>query len=258
MGKIVSIASQKGGTGKTVSTYTMGLELSKRGLRVLLVDIDPQANLTFLSGVNELISDKSITDVFINKVKMKDIIVQVKNGAIKENFYLVPSSIALFSIENILNGVEDKEYILKKALYSVKEEYDVILIDCPPTSVILQTNALTSSDYVIIPSEASYLSNRYLQFMEDIIFTVKENFNKDLKLYGILITQFEEDLQSKKILDELQDKYDIIGIIPNDEDKIIYSLSDSEIRVAPDSEFATAYKNTTNKIYEDILHAKIH
>lgn len=188
MGKIIAIANQKGGVGKTTTSVNLAAGLAYMGQKVLLIDLDPQGNAT--QGVG---ADKSDFKYSSYNLLLDD--VQVKDVALKRNtppMHVIPASIDLAGAD--LEMVEFKvgrERLLKNKLLTIKDEYDFILIDCPPSLGLLNTNALTASDSVIIPVQSEYYALEGLTQLLSTIRLVQKLFNPDLKIEGVLLTMLD-------------------------------------------------------------------
>lgn len=185
MGKIISIVNQKGGVGKTTTTVNLGAALATYDKKTLIVDFDQQANATLGLGINREDIFFDVVDFFTNIGLLRKAI--IKTDA--ENLDLIPSSIRLSEIEESLYQLNDKEYLLSKKLNMIKDEYDYILIDCPPSLGLLVDNALYSSDSVIIPIDSSYYSYTALTQMLSKINRVQRH--KKIEIEGILITKLD-------------------------------------------------------------------
>ncbi len=182
MTKIIAISNHKGGVGKTTSTVNIGSALALRGKRVLLVDLDPQANLSQSLGVK----NPKIT-IYDNLRGNKSINIET----IKDNLSLIPSSLDLSAAEFELNSEPGREYILGSILKNISNNFDYIIIDCPPSLGLLTVNALTASDQIIIPLQAEYLPLSGLERLNDIIEKVKDRLNPKLEIGGVLLTQYD-------------------------------------------------------------------
>lgn len=184
--KIISAINHKGGVGKTTSVRNIGTRLAKLGNRVLLVDIDPQANLTISCGFQP---DAPGTSPTIYEILRGDS--EVKVMIVDERLDLIPSTLDLSGAEVELQSVFGRESLLKDAISSVADNYDFVLIDCPPSLGLLSVNALTASDSVIIPLQSHYLAVNGLHKLEEIISLIKKKINKDLRVDGIFLTQYK-------------------------------------------------------------------
>ena len=189
MTKIISFANHKGGVGKTCSVVNLGAGLSKHGKHVLLIDLDPQANLSLSLGITTPI--KTIYGVLIGSYPLAEAIVPTT-----KNLDLVPSTLDLSGAELELASETGRELILKDFLDPVKNRYDFILIDCPPSLGLLTLNALTASDEVMIPLQAEFLATQGLAKLNGVIDKVKAKLNKKLKIGGVFLTQYD----NRKIL----------------------------------------------------------
>lgn len=198
MSKVIAIVNHKGGVGKTTTTLNLGKALSLSGKKVLLIDIDPQANLSQSIGIEE--PDENIYTAFFQNGKLP--IFEIEN-----NFNLVPSSLDLSEAELKLQKEVNGYFKLKKLLNEVKKDYDFILIDCPPSLSILTINSLIASNSVIIVVQAEYLATKGLQTIISLIDELKENLNPDLKIMGMLVTQIDRTIIRQQIAEQLKNIY---------------------------------------------------
>ena len=188
MGKTIAVAQHKGGTGKTTTCLNLAASLCDMGKKVLVVDLDPQASLTLSLGINPLEVDESIHQVLVDaKVKMKDAIVMRPTL----NFFVVPSRLDLVMAESELAGKIGREKALQKKLSAVKEDFDYVFIDCPPTLGILVANALAAADSVLIPVQCEPLTFFGVKHLLEVINLIKEEVNPSLKIEGVLRTMFD-------------------------------------------------------------------
>ncbi|PFO03081.1 sporulation initiation inhibitor Soj [Bacillus sp. AFS076308] len=187
MGKILSIANQKGGVGKTTTSVNLGACLAYIGKRVLLVDIDPQGNATSGVGIEKAEVEQCIYDVLVDDVEAKDVI----KATSVENLYAIPATIQLAGAEIELVPTISREVRLKRALGEVKEQFDYIIIDCPPSLGLLTLNALTASDAVLIPVQCEYYALEGLSQLLNTVRLVQKHLNQDLKIEGVLLTMLD-------------------------------------------------------------------
>ena len=201
MGKTIAIANQKGGVAKTTTAVNLSAWLSLMGQKVLLIDIDPQGNASTGVGVDKEAVESCIYDVVINSVPLKEVIIT----SAMENLDLVPATIELAGAEIELVGVAEREYVLKKALAEVKDSYEFIFIDCPPSLGLLTINALTAADSLLIPIQCEYYALEGLGQLLNTFQRVQQNLNKDLVLEGVLLTMFDGRTNlSIQVVDEVK------------------------------------------------------
>ena len=185
MGKIISITNQKGGVGKTTTAVNLTAALHDLGLKTLLCDFDPQANGTSGLGVDKRKVKHSVYDVIINGVPAKDAIVQTKFGDV------LPSAADLAGAAVELIGVDSREYILQKALAEVKDEYDVIFIDCPPSLEMLTLNGLCAADSILVPVQCEYFALEGLSDLMSTLRMVKRRINPRLEIFAVALTMYD-------------------------------------------------------------------
>lgn len=193
MGKVVSIVNQKGGVGKTTTSINLASSLGLLDKRVLLIDLDPQGNASTGVGVDKGDIVSSIYDALIGKVDIKEVVLKTKF----KNLYLLPATINLagVDIELIERSREESGFSkvgqLKKQLDSIKDNFDYLIIDCPPSLGILTTNALTASDSVIIPVQCEFFALEGITQLLNTIMLAQRNLNPELDIEGVLLTMFD-------------------------------------------------------------------
>ena len=187
MGRIIAVANQKGGVGKTTTSINLAACLAEKGKKVLAVDMDPQGNLTSGLGVDKDSVEKSIYELIIGEVDIKEVI----NKEVLENLDIIPTSIDLSAAEIELIGVDDKEYILRNAIDQVKDQYDFVIIDCPPSLSMLTINAMTTADSVIVPIQCEYYALDGLSQLIHTVELVKDRLNSKLEIEGVVFTMYD-------------------------------------------------------------------
>lgn len=187
MGKIISIANQKGGVGKTTTAVNLGASLAYIGKKVLMVDIDPQGNATSGVGLEKADIEQCVYDVLVDDVEA----VKVIRPTIVENLHCIPATIQLAGAEIELVPTISREVRLKRALDEVKNQYDFIIIDCPPSLGLLTLNSLTASDAVLIPVQCEYYALEGLSQLLNTVRLVQKHLNHDLRIEGVLLTMLD-------------------------------------------------------------------
>ena len=186
MGKVISLANQKGGVGKTTTTVNLGTILAKKGKKVLLIDADPQGNATSGLGVDKE-CELSTYDILANDAEMEEVV----QDTIIKNLKLCPANMNLAGAEVELVSMMSREQRLKEKLEKVKDNYDYILIDCPPSLGLITLNAFTASDSVLIPVLCEYFALEGLGQLLNTINLVKKHLNKEIKIEGALLTMYD-------------------------------------------------------------------
>lgn len=219
MGKIISIANQKGGVGKTTTSVNLSACIAKLGKRVLLVDIDPQGNATSGIGVNKADVDKCIYNVLVEDLPAESVCVSTA----VENLDVIPATIQLAGAEIELVPTISREIRLKNALHSLKDEYDYIIIDCPPSLGLLTINSLTSSDTVLIPVQCEFYALEGLSQLLNTIRLVQKHLNKELMIEGVLLTMLDARTNlGLQVIDEVKKYF---------QDKVFKSIIPRNVRL---------------------------
>lgn len=187
MGRIIAIANQKGGVGKTTTAINLSASLASLGKKVLAIDMDPQGNMSSGLGVDKNEVEKTVYDLIIGNIGIEECIYE----EVIENLDVLPSNIDLSAAEIELIGVDNKEYILRGEVNKVKEKYDFIIIDCPPALSMLTINAMTTSDSVLVPIQCEYYALEGLSQLIHTIELVQERLNPELEIEGVVFTMYD-------------------------------------------------------------------
>src|SRR3989440_384927 len=196
LGRVIAFANQKGGVAKTTTALNLGVAFSEQGMKVLLIDLDPQGNLTMSQGLNPDSIERSMFDVLVHKVPLSDIVH-------KREVDLAVSSIDLAGAELALAAMIGRERALEKALVEVRDKYDIILVDTPPSLGLLTINAFVAATGVIVPVQCEYLSLRGLVQLENTLAMVRENLNPRVEIIGILPTMYDRRVTHSREADEI-------------------------------------------------------
>ena len=208
--KVIAIANQKGGVAKTTTTHNLGVALAAQGKRVLMIDLDSQASLTISVGLEPLEVEQTIVDV----LRKEGLPLMECVQRLSDRLHIVTSIIDLVPMEMELLSRASREKILDRALRPVREQYDFILIDCPPQLSILTINALSCADGVVIPVKTDYLAYRGLTQLQDSIQEIQELINPGPKVLGVIATLYDTRVaDDREILALLRKEYNLLGVI---------------------------------------------
>lgn len=249
--KIIAISNQKGGVGKTTTTINLGASLTKIGKKVLLIDLDPQGNLTMSLGYEH----PDELEINIARLLHDEINKTIKEEVISSSYILtahgidfIPASIELAGLENILVNTISRENVLKNFLSKFREKYDYILIDCLPSLNILTINALTASDEVIIPVQAQYLSAKGLELLLETVAKVKNSLNDKLEVRGVLITMLDKRASfQKRVIETITESYQKDIKIFNSKIPLSVKVSENQ------SKGVTVMNEKNNRVAEEYL-----
>ena len=187
MGRVIAISNQKGGVGKTTTSINLSACLAEKGKKVLVIDIDPQGNTTSGLGLNKDELDATVYDLMINYTEIWDCI----SPSVVEGVSVIPSDRDLAGAEIELVGIKEREYILKKEVDKVKDKYDFVIIDCPPSLSMLTINAMTTADTVLVPIQCEYYALEGLSELIHTINLVKDRLNENLEIEGVVFTMYD-------------------------------------------------------------------
>ena len=187
MAKVIAIANQKGGVGKTTTSVNLSACLGELGQRVLLIDIDPQGNATSGLGIDKGKIEKSIYDVLVDDIPIKDTVI----GTEVDNLKVLPATIQLAGAEIELVASMSRETKLKKAIDKIKNEYDFVIIDCPPSLGLLTINSLAAANSILVPIQCEFYALEGLSQLLKTITLIQDNLNQDLVLEGVVLTMFD-------------------------------------------------------------------
>ena len=201
MGKTIAIANQKGGVGKTTTTINLSASLAELGYTVLVIDIDPQGNTTSGLGINKKKLKATVYDLILDQVKLNDVLL----NSVCDRVTVIPSDVDLAGAEIELIGVDEKEFLLKKIVDPIRDRYDFIIIDCPPSLNTLTVNAMTTADTIIVPIQCEYYALEGLSQLVHTIDLVQKRLNPELEIEGIVFTMYDSRTNlSVQVVDNVQ------------------------------------------------------
>ena len=205
MGRIIAVANQKGGVGKTTTAINLSSCLSALGKRVLAIDMDPQGNMTSGLGVDKDNVERTVYDLIIGRASVEECLCK----EVFENLDLLPTNIDLSAAEIELIGVENKEFIIRDEVAKIRENYDFVIVDCPPSLSMLTINAMTTADTVLVPIQCEYYALEGLSQLMHTIELVKERLNPDLEMEGVLFTMYNARTNlSLQVVENVKDNLD--------------------------------------------------
>lgn len=217
---IYAFCNQKGGVGKTTTVVNLGASLAKLGFNVLLIDMDPQGNASSGLGLDKGSVELTLYDVLINNAQFKD----VAQSVVYDNLHIIPSNSNLAGAEIELIEFEEREFYLKKYLYSIKDQYDFILIDCPPSLGLLTINALVAANRIMIPLQCEYYALEGLGQLLNTVNLIQERLNNELEIFGVVLTM--ADFRTKlteQVIKEVKDYFN---------DKVFSSIIPRSIKLS--------------------------
>lgn len=205
MGRIIAVANQKGGVGKTTTAINLSSCLSALGKRVLAIDMDPQGNMTSGLGVDKDNVERTVYDLIIGRASVEECLCK----DVFENLDLLPTNIDLSAAEIELIGVENKEFIIRDEVAKIRENYDFVIVDCPPSLSMLTINAMTTADTVLVPIQCEYYALEGLSQLMHTIELVKERLNPDLEMEGVVFTMYNARTNlSLQVVENVKDNLD--------------------------------------------------
>jgi chromosome partitioning protein len=238
---VLAVANQKGGVAKTTTVHSIADALVARGRRILMVDLDPQASLSWAAGIDTDALDLSLHDVLLRRAKASDVLVKVGD------LHVLPSSIDLAGAEVHLLTKTGREYVLRRALEPLIDDYDLVLVDCPPSLGILTINGLTAATDVLIPLQCETLSQRGVGQLLETIDDVRAYTNPGLKIMGVVATMYDKRTKlAQQVVEEVRTTYDLEVLEPPIPKSVRVAEapghSQSVLAHAPSSKSAEAYR----------------
>ena len=227
MGRIIAIANQKGGVGKTTTAINLSASLAEKGRKVLAIDMDPQGNMSSGLGLDKNAIDGTIYDMIIGEADVEEVI----HKDTIENLDILPSNVDLSAVEIEMIDVENKEFVVKNAIQKIRDNYDYVIIDCPPSLSLLTVNAMTTADSVLVPIQCEYYALEGLSQLIHTVELVKDRLNPVLEIEGVVFTMYDARTNlSLQVVENVKD---------NLEQNIYKTLIPRNIRLAEAPSFGT-------------------
>ncbi len=257
MVKVIAVANQKGGVAKTTTVQSLGVALAEQGHHVLVVDLDPQACLTYSLGLDPDNLSASLHDVLVRRARIAEVIQEVPGVP---GLSVVPATIDLAGAEVHLLSRTGREHVLANALLPVLDEYDVVLIDCPPSLGVLTINGLTAAEAVIVPMQCEALSNRGVGQLLETIEDVRQFANEKLRVLGVIATMFDSRTTlARQVLCEVGERYGLLVFDPPVPKSVRFAeapgFGRSVLQHAPASAGAVAYRSLSTRVYDAMVGA---
>ncbi|MCI8784436.1 MAG: ParA family protein [Dorea sp.] len=227
MGRIIAIANQKGGVGKTTTAINLSASLAEKGRKVLAIDMDPQGNMSSGLGLDKNAIDGTIYDMIIGEADVEEVI----HKDTIENLDILPSNVDLSAVEIEMIDVENKEFVVKNAIQKIRDNYDYVIIDCPPSLSLLTVNAMTTADSVLVPIQCEYYALEGLSQLIHTVELVKDRLNPVLEIEGVVFTMYDARTNlSLQVVENVKD---------NLEQNIYKTIIPRNIRLAEAPSFGT-------------------
>ncbi|HTU38327.1 MAG TPA: ParA family protein [Acidimicrobiales bacterium] len=257
MVKVIAVANQKGGVAKTTTVQSLGVALAEQGRRPLVVDLDPQACLTYSLGFDPDNLSSSLHDVLVRRARIAEVVQEVPGVP---GLSVVPATIDLAGAEVHLLSRTGREHVLAHALLPVLDDYDVVLIDCPPSLGVLTINGLTAAEAVIVPMQCEALSNRGVGQLLETIEDVRQFANEKLRVLGVVATMFDSRTTlARQVLCEVGERYGLQVFEPPVPRSVRFAeapgFGRSVLQHAPSSPGAVAYRSLSTRVYDAMVSA---